>query len=135
MTDSKVRHLVEEAFKAKERAYAPYSNFRVGAALLAEDGSVYTGCNVENASYGATCCAERVAIFSAVADGKRSFKAIAVVSDHEGFTFPCGICRQVMLEFDIPTVIVADSSGAYREYALKDLIPNGFKKSTVREGE
>jgi cytidine deaminase len=131
MTDIDVRRLIEEALRAKEKAYAPYSNFRVGAALLAQDGSIYTGCNVENASYGATCCAERVAIFSAVADGKRSFKAIAVVSDSCGFTFPCGICRQVMLEFDIPVVIVADSGGTYREYTLEDLLPNGFKKFGV----
>ncbi|SFQ36628.1 cytidine deaminase [Caldicoprobacter faecalis] len=135
MIDADVRRLIDEALKVKERAYVPYSNFRVGAALLAEDGSVYTGCNVENASYGATCCAERVAIFSAVADGKRSFKAVAVVSDYKGFTFPCGICRQVMLEFDIPTVIVADSNGTYREYTLKDLLPNGFKKFDMQEGE
>lgn len=135
MRDVDVQRLVEEALRARERAYAPYSKFRVGATLLAEDGSIYTGCNVENASYGATCCAERVAIFSAVADGKRSFKAIAVVSDHKGFTFPCGICRQVMLEFDIPTVIVADSNGAYREYSLEALLPNGFSKFGMQEGE
>lgn len=135
MTDIDVQGLIKKALEAKENAYAPYSNFRVGAALLAQDGSIYTGCNVENVSFGATCCAERVAIFSAVADGKRSFKAIAVVSDYKGFTFPCGICRQVMLELRVPTVIVADSSGAYREYSVEALLPDSFKEFRMPEGE
>ncbi|MBM7581834.1 cytidine deaminase [Caldicoprobacter guelmensis] len=134
MANLDVLRLIEEAMKAKEKAYAPYSGFRVGAALLSEDGSIYTGCNVENVSFGATCCAERVAIFSAVADGKRRFKAIAIVSDYEGFTFPCGICLQVMLEFDIPTVIVADGRGTSSEYALEELLPKGFKRFVVKEG-
>ena len=114
--------------KAREKAYAPYSKFRVGAALMTEDGSVYTGCNVENASYGATCCAERVAIFKAVSDGKRDFTAIAVMSDSHKFTFPCGICLQVMVEFKIPTVIVADRSGGTAQYKLNDLLPYAFDK-------
>lgn len=128
MLNDDIYKLIFEAVKAKGKAYAPYSNFKVGAALLAEDDAVYAGCNVENASYGATCCAERVAIFTAVADGKRNFKAIAVVSDSSDFTFPCGICRQVMLEFNIPVVIVADNSGRWLEYKLQELLPNGFNK-------
>ncbi len=120
--------LIQEAKKAREKAYAPYSKFRVGAALLARDGSVYTGCNVENASFGATCCAERVAIYKAVSDGRRDFAAIAVVSDSQGSTFPCGICRQVMTEFRIPVVIVVDEVGRIAEYRLNDLLPYAFDK-------
>ena len=98
--------LIEEALKAKNNAYAPYSHFRVGAALLDVDHNITRGCNIENISFGATCCAERVAIFKAVSQGQKDFKAIAVVSDSQDFTFPCGICRQVMVEFKIPIVIV-----------------------------
>ena len=96
-------YLLEEALKARKAAYAPYSGFQVGAALLCADGSIYTGCNVENSSYGAACCAERTAFFKAVSEGKRSFRAIAVVGgkkDEEVLEVcpPCGICRQVMRE-------------------------------------
>ncbi|MGI6189038.1 MAG: cytidine deaminase [Clostridiales bacterium] len=124
----KIERIIREAEKARERAYAPYSKFRVGAALLTQDGSIYTGCNVENASFGAACCAERVAVFKAISDGRRDFTAMAVVSDSQGFTFPCGICRQVMAEFKIPVIIVVDQNGRTAEYKLNDLLPHAFDK-------
>lgn len=96
MTD---RELLEIAKKAMENAYAPYSHFKVGAALLCADGTVFSGCNIENASYGASNCAERTAVFNAVSEGYRDFSAIAIVSSGGGETFPCGICRQVLAEF------------------------------------
>src|ERR1700738_3848957 len=91
--------LIQAAEQARENAHAPFSNFRVGAALRAKSGRVYTGCNIENASYGLTCCAERVAIFKAISEGERGFDAIAVVSDTESLTPPCGACRQIIWEF------------------------------------
>lgn len=91
--------LLEQAKKAKDNAYVPYSGFRVGAALLCKNGDVYTGCNVENAAYSPTCCAERVAVFKAVSNGVRAFEAIAVTSDSKDITHPCGVCRQVFAEF------------------------------------
>jgi cytidine deaminase len=118
--------LVEAALAARENAYAPYSGFRVGAALLTLDGEIITGVNVENASYGATCCAERNAIFSAMTRGLRQFKAIAVASDLDGPTFPCGICRQVIAEFKIPEIIVSDKYGNYNIYRAEELMPHAF---------
>jgi cytidine deaminase len=120
--------LINKAMEARDNAYAPYSKFRVGAVLLASDGTVYTGCNVENVSFGATCCAERVAIFSAIVEGKRNFETIVVVSDSNELVFPCGICRQVILEFGIPTVVVSDSYGQWRQYKTLDLLPYAFDK-------
>ena len=117
--------LVSLAAEARKKAHAPYSNFAVGAALLAKSGRVYTGCNVENASYGLSICAERVAVFKAVSEGEREFEAIAVVSEN-GVT-PCGACRQVLIEFgDDIQVIVADTAGHRRAFALTDLLPEGF---------
>jgi cytidine deaminase len=117
--------LVSLAAEARKRAHAPYSNIAVGAALLAKSGRVYTGSNVENASYGLTVCAERVAVFKAVSEGEREFEAIAVVTE-KGIT-PCGACRQVLIEFggDLQ-VIVADTAGHQRVFALTDLLPEGF---------
>jgi cytidine deaminase len=119
------QRLVAEAIKARNQAYAPYSGFRVGAALLGGD-KIYRGCNIENISFGATCCAERVAIFKAVSEGIRDLKVIAVASDSLGTTFPCGICLQVMTEFNIKKVIVSDGGGGYREYTLDQLLPFTF---------
>jgi cytidine deaminase len=117
--------LVSLAAEARKKAHAPYSNFAVGAALLAKSGRVYTGCNVENASYGLSICAERVAVFKAVSEGEREFEAIAVVTEN-GVT-PCGACRQVLMEFgDDIQVIVADTAGHRRVFALADLLPEGF---------
>ena len=131
--------LIGEAFASQKRAYAPYSHFQVGAALLCRDGSIYGGCNIENASYGACNCAERTALFRAVYDGKKEFCAIAIVGkpqEKEEFDFcaPCGICRQVMAEFCNPDtfqVIVAKSTEDYRIYLLKELLPLSFTGSSL----
>lgn len=126
-------YLMEEALKARKAAYAPYSGFQVGAALLCADGSIYTGCNVENSSYGAACCAERTAFFKAVSEGKRSFRAIAVVGGKKyGEVLescpPCGICRQVMREFCSSdfAVVLGRSSLDYNIYTLEQLFPLPF---------
>lgn len=117
--------LIASATAAREQAYAPYSNFKVGAALMSKSGHVYTGCNVENATYGPSICAERTAVVKAVSEGEREFEAIAVVT--ENGVSPCGICRQVMMEFapDM-TVIIADTQGNTRVTTVRDLLPDGF---------
>ena len=133
--------LVKRAFEAQKHAYAPYSGFQVGAALLAEDGSVYEGCNIENASYGACNCAERTAFFRALYDGERDFSAIAIVgkpktSDTFDYCAPCGICRQVMAEFCDPEkfeIILAKSEEEYRRYKLKELLPLSFTGKDMGE--
>ena len=102
------KELMKIARKARKNAYAPYSHFAVGAALLAESGRVYTGCNIENASYGLTCCAERNAIFAAVGAGERRFKMLAVAADSPEPVAPCGACRQVIAEFGIPLVVMGN---------------------------
>ena len=121
-----IKMLVQKALDAKQNAYAPYSGFHVGACLITQNGDTYSGCNIENASYGATCCAERTAIFKAVSKGERKFSAIAIASDSEEFTFPCGICRQVMAEFKILNIIVANNKGEYAQYTIEELLPNAF---------
>ena len=123
--NSEWQSLLEAAMQARELAYAPYSHYRVGAALLTAGGRVYRGCNVENASYGCTVCAERIAIFKAVSEGEREFTAIAVVTEDGGT--PCGSCRQVMREFAPRlTVIIADAGGRARVHPLPDLLPDSF---------
>lgn len=120
--------LIKLAQEAAKKAYAPYSDFKVGAALLCKSGNVYTGCNVENSSYGASNCAERTAVFKAVSEGERDFVKIAIVSEKGGLTFPCGICRQVLSEF-IPNgsiVLYSDEQGI-KEFALNELLPYAFK--------
>ena len=121
-----IEHL-ELAEKAAQNAYAPYSGFKVGAAILCRDGSVYTGCNIENASYGASNCAERTAVFKAVSEGKKEFLKIAIMSSGRGFTFPCGICRQVLWEF-MPQgdVVLGDVNGRIKVFKLKELLPEAF---------
>jgi len=122
------REMVDMALRAQQHAYVPYSGFHVGAAVLADNGKVYTGCNIENASFGATICAERTAIAKAVSDGARRILAVAVSSDSEGPTQPCGICRQVMSEFcseDMP-LYLSNRNGEYAEYAFRELLPNQF---------
>ncbi len=117
--------LVEQAIEAREYAYAPYSHYKVGAALLTTDGKIYKGCNVENASYSPSNCAERTAIFKAVSEGDREFEAIAVVTSDGGM--PCGLCRQVMREFAPNlTVIIGNIDGTYQVFALPDLLPHSF---------
>ena len=121
--------LIQKAKKAKEQAYAPYSGFHVGAALLCKDGTIFTGCNIENSAYGPTNCAERTAIFKAVSEGFREFEAIAIISDSKQQTAPCGVCRQVMAEFCDPEtfrIILMNGAGEIREYLLKELLPLGF---------
>lgn len=119
--------LIDSAIKAKEFAYVPYSNFKVGAAIITKDGKIYTGCNIENASYGATNCAERTAIYKAISEGNRDFEAIAIVSSSGDFTPPCGICRQVIAEF-MPNgiVILANDKGEIRKYSTSELLPIKF---------
>lgn len=118
--------LIEKALEAKEKAYVPYSGFHVGAAILTEEGEIFTGCNIESASYTPTICAERTAISKAVSEGYRKIKAVVVTGD-SGMTYPCGVCRQVIREFgeDI-IVIVAKSVDEYKEYTLKELLPHSF---------
>ena len=125
--------LMDLAREAMGRAYAPYSKFQVGAALLGESGRVYVGCNVENAAYGPTCCAERTAFFKAVSEGVKEFEAICVTGGKDGvpteLTAPCGLCRQVMMEFCDPEtfeIILAVSPEQYQVFKLKDLLPMGF---------
>lgn len=122
--------LLKAAASASREAHAPYSKFRVGAALLTDKGDIVTGCNVENASYGLTICAERNAIFHAVATGRRSFKAVAVVASGKQMPFPCGVCRQVLAEFCGPETIVliapVTKLGAFDQSTLGDLLPKTF---------
>lgn len=117
--------LAEVARQARERAYVPYSHYQVGAALMADDGTIFTGCNVENAAYPATICAEQVAVTKAVSEGKQQFIAIAVATSNGGA--PCGICRQVMNEFaPHMVVLIADDQQIVRECRVSDLLPYGF---------
>ncbi len=127
--------LIKRAMEAKKNAYVPYSNFHVGAALLTKDGKIYTGCNIESASYTPTVCAERTAIFKAVSEGDREIEAIAVVGDSD-FTYPCGVCRQVIREFgkDIK-VIIANSQEEYSVYTLDELLPNSFGPEDLKQSQ
>jgi cytidine deaminase len=124
--------LIAAAKQARENAHAPYSNFRVGAALRSSSGRIFGGCNVENATYGLTICAERVAIFKAISEGERGFSAIAVVTDTEVLTPPCGACRQLIWEFcgDIP-VSMANLHGKMEVLQMKDLFPRPFDDSNL----
>ena len=120
--------LIQAAINAREKAYAPYSDFKVGAAVATTDGKVYSGCNVENASYGITCCAERVALFKAVSEGSKIFKAVAIVYDKDkNLARPCGACRQAILEFgdNIP-IIMANLEKKYEIEIISKLLPNSF---------
>jgi cytidine deaminase len=122
--------LIAAARAARENAHAPYSNFRVGAAVRAKSGRVFTGCNVENASYGLTCCAERVAIFKAISEGERGFDAIAVVTDTETLTPPCGACRQIIWEFcGDAEVVMANLKGKVERERAGKLLPRPFDSS------
>jgi cytidine deaminase len=121
-----IKMLVKKALEAKKKAYAPYSGFRVGAALIAGSGKVYTGCNIECSSYSPTICAERTAISKAVSEGERQIVAIAITGDSE-WTYPCGVCRQVIREFGKDAkVIVVKSEDEYKEYTLEELLPHSF---------
>jgi len=126
--------LVKLALKAKEFAYAPYSKFKVGAAILTDDGEVFTGCNIENSSYSLTICAERVAIFKAYSTGKRKFKSIAIVSDAKNYTSPCGACRQVLMDLagEELEVILTNSKGRKKILKLKELLPLPFSSKDLK---
>ena len=128
------RELIRQALVARKASWSPYSNFMVGAALLAKNGKIYQGCNIENAAYTPSNCAERTAFFKAVSEGERAFSAIAIVggqkdSDPLGYAYPCGVCRQVMMEFCQPQsfqVIVASSEDDFTVHTLQQLLPEGF---------
>lgn len=127
------KELIRLALEARQMAYVPYSNYMVGAALLTKQGKVYKGCNIENAAYTPTNCAERTAFFKAVSEGEREFDAIAIVGGYEGnptdYAYPCGVCRQVMIEFCNPEkfrVITAISEEQYLEQTLAEMLPHGF---------
>lgn len=124
--------LITEAEKARKRAYAPYSKFKVGAAVLSADGKIFTGCNIENASIGLALCAERVAIFKAISEGSTKFKAIAIIGDTDKPCSPCGACRQVISEFgeDIP-LIMANLKGDVKIKKIKELLPEAFGKNDL----
>ena len=134
------KYLIEEAIEARSRAYTPYSHFQVGAALLTKQGKVYKGCNIENAAYTPSNCAERTAIFKAVSEGEREFAAIAIVGSMEGEsntlpTGPCGVCRQVMAEFcslDMP-VIIAKSPADYITMTWGELLPLSFGPANLHK--
>ena len=132
METQKIRELVQAAWEARKRAYAPYSHFQVGAALLAEDGQIFIGCNVENISYGASVCAERSAVFAAVSSGKRKFLAMAVAGSDREYTFPCGICRQVLAEFNVPEIICARTEEDYIITDAKNLFPAPFSNTELK---
>ena len=124
------RELINAALTARHQAVAPYSGFQVGAALLTKGGRIIGGANVESASYGLTCCAERVALFKALTEGEREFAAIAVVARASGGPMPCGACRQLLAEYALSaTVLVADSSAAsrWRSFKVKSLLPHAFR--------
>ena len=133
MTKETEQKLMETAIEYREKSYSPYSGFMVGAAVVTKTGEIFGGCNVENASYSVTNCAERTAIFKAVSEGFREFEAIAIVGAKKGerleFCPPCGVCRQVMTEFCDPNefkVLLGTSSKDYKPYLLRDLLPFGF---------
>ena len=129
MLKTEIQKLIEAAIAQLEYSYVPYSGFRVGAALLAQNGRIYTGCNIENAAYTPTNCAERTAFFKAVSEGVRGFRAICVVGGPDSYTPPCGVCLQVMMEFCTPEefeIILAKDTEDYKVYTLKELLPQGF---------
>ncbi|HZU33373.1 MAG TPA: cytidine deaminase [Candidatus Angelobacter sp.] len=131
LTDKERAMLLGTATQALEHAYAPYSNFRVGAALITDDGRLFTGCNVENASYGLTICAERAAIFHAVreTEGKLRLRALAVVNANQRPCSPCGACRQVIAEFGANTVVIYRGQEDYTEATITELLPETFRLS------
>lgn len=131
--EKEIEKLILLARSAQERAYAPYSNFRVGACLKTCSGNYYLGCNIENAGYTPTVCAERTAMFKAIFDGERDFEAIAIISDSDNFTSPCGVCRQVLAEFcksDMPAIL-ANNKGEYRLTSVGELLPFAFTKEDM----
>mgnify|MGYP000850048438 FL=1 len=131
MIEQELQKLIQAAIETRKQSYSPYSNFAVGAAVLSNDGYIYGGCNIENASYGLTNCAERTAIFNAVSDGKRNISAIAIVADTDRPCSPCGACRQVIGEFKIPCIIMANLKGEYKTVTLEELLPFSFSNTDL----
>jgi len=134
MTTYEIKNMIRMAEDARERSYSPYSHFRVGACLKAANGAYYLGCNIENAAYSPTNCAERTAMFKAVYEGERAFDAIAIIWDGENYAVPCGVCRQVLAEFckaDMP-VICANKDGDYRVHTLGELLPEAFTGKDIK---
>jgi cytidine deaminase len=130
MTDEERAILISAASKARENAIAPYSHFRVGAALRADSGRIFTGCNIENSTFGLTLCAERVAVFKALSEGERRFDAMAVVADTERLTPPCGACRQILWEFCRDAeIVLSNLSGRIEVRRIPDLFPDAFDSS------
>ena len=130
--------LIKEAIAAKEMAYTPYSHFRVGAALLTKAGKVYRGCNIENVAFTPTNCAERTAFFKAISEGEREFEAIVVNGDADDYLYPCGVCRQVMVEFcDLNEfkVIIANTEEDYKVFTLGELMPGAFNAEELAKGQ
>ena len=133
------KELCNAAIDAMKNAYVPYSGYRVGAALMTEDGKLFTGCNIENAAYTPTVCAERTAFFNAISSGERDFAAIAVVGGKDGVISgsfpPCGVCRQVMAEFCSPdfTVLVVTEEESYKKYSLNELLPEAFTPKNIEK--
>lgn len=124
--------LVQKALEMRNYAYAPYSHFRVGAALESVDGQVFTGCNVENAAYGSSICAERTALVKAVSEGVTRFRRIAIAGDSEDYCWPCGACRQMLREFGTALeVLVVNRNGAYQKLTLEGLLPHSFGPATL----
>lgn len=139
LEEKQIRQMIRTAVAQLQYAYTPYSHFKVGAALLAKNGKVYTGCNIENAAYGPSNCAERTAFFKAVSEGIREFDAICIVGGKEGvlteFAAPCGVCRQVMAEFCDPEefqIILATDEKNYKIYLLKELLPESFGPGNLK---
>lgn len=134
--DNKRKELVEAASAVRENSYAPYSKFRVGAAVETKDGKIYSGCNIESASYGLTVCGERVAIWKAVSEGEHEFRQIAVVVDTEELTPPCGVCRQILWEFcgNVP-VTLANLSGKSETVMMEDLLPRAFGRRFLEQNK
>lgn len=142
MKESEICVLIEKAMEQLKYSYTPYSGFRVGAALLTKTGKIYGGCNIENAAYTPTSCAERTAIFKAVSEGERDFQAICIVGGKNGvlteYAEPCGVCRQVMMEFCDPEtfqIILATGTDHYEVFALRELLPHGFGPVNLARGQ
>ena len=134
MSEESLESLVETATEVRMQSLAPFSNFLVGAAVRAENGKVYTGCNIESASYGLTVCAERVAIWKALSEGERRFTELAVVADTESLTPPCGTCRQIIWEFaKHATIVLANLRGLRETVIIKDLLPRAFDARFLKE--
>lgn len=126
------KDLIKIAKSAMNNAYVPYSKFRVGAAIETIDGKVYTGCNIENASFGGTNCAERTALFKAISEGNRKFTKIAIISDSSDYTYPCGICRQVLSEWGLNIdIIVANCNEEYKIHKLSEILPYAFTNENM----